>query len=193
MVPFGQVANAIDVFSSMILAIFTIVLASSTRKYSKQSKEQTDEIAAQTEEMVATRKLKHEPRMKATIRCYHNPNFCISFVNIGGGIAQNVHAEYWIEGADESYRDWKTQIHFPEEMYDVGFPLDDVPTGVTGPSSKILSHLEDEKDTLIVNWSYEDASGKSLGYEQEFSISDELNGRTDTDEFFVGKERETSI
>lgn len=183
-------ANLIQAVSSSVLALFTVVLAIATWRYYKQSKLQTDEISHQTDEMVRTRKLRNEPQLKAGITPFHGPNWCIKFTNIGGGIAQDVHANYWIDGIENSEREWGTQIHFPEDMYSIGFPLEEGGIGVTGLPDEIRSHFEDSDDTLIVEWTYEDSSGNKFEHRQEMSILDKIAERADSDEFYLGNERE---
>ncbi|MDZ7850058.1 MAG: hypothetical protein U5K70_04330 [Halodesulfurarchaeum sp.] len=92
MVIANEIATGIQIASSVVLAFFTVVLAIATWKYYLQTKNQTAEISAQTDEMTKTRKLNYEPKLKAAVRNFHGPNFCLSFVNIGGGLAQDVSA-----------------------------------------------------------------------------------------------------
>ena len=190
MLQIDMITNLIQTLSSATLALFTIVLAVATWKYYKQSKSQTTEISRQTEEMAKTRELVNEPQMKAAIKPYHGQNFCLAFINIGGGIAQDVHADYWIEGIDNSKREWGTQVHFPGDTYTIGFPIDDSEGGVTGPPEQIKSNLENQDDRLVVEWKYKNASGHEVNPTQEFSISNKTNEKIESDEFYLGKERD---
>lgn len=119
---------------------------------------QIDEISKQTGEMADKRKLELEPRPKAGLSTIGGPNFALMFVNIGGGIAHNVHAKYWIEGVDDSHQEWGTQVHFPEDMYKIGIPIDNIKLSGTG--DQIRSALQNKDDTFVIEWEYEDAAGK---------------------------------
>lgn len=191
MVNWNLVIDVIQAFSSAVLAIFTVVLAVATWRYYTQSKEQTEEISKQTMEMMNTRKLQHEPQMKAGIRTFHHPNFCISFVNIGGGIAQDVHATYYVKGYSELKREWGMQIHYPEDTYNIGIPLDDSPVGVSGGIQEIESYLDGEDGTFVIEWEYKDAAGNGFEHTQEFSIIEKIEDVTESTGFIVGDERET--
>ena len=79
------------------------------------------------------------------------PNFEIGFVNIGRGIAHNVEAEYWVEGLEEYKRNWGTAIHFPEDIYRIGIPLDDSSVGTIGMTEKIEPELDGEQDKFIIH------------------------------------------
>jgi len=174
--------DAIDALSSVILAIFTIVLAVVTWQYYHQSK-------LQTAEMERERKLAHEPHLKAGVKA-NGPNFEIGFVNIGGGIAHNVEAEYWVEGLDQFQREWGTAIHFPEDIYRIGFPIEDSPIGYVGGSDQIESKLNDGEDTFVVKWSYEDARGQVFEETQRFQILEEIAKGTESTTFYSGQERD---
>ncbi|WP_255193022.1 hypothetical protein [Natronobeatus ordinarius] len=182
--------QAIDVFSSLVLAIFTVVLAIATWRYYEQSKLQASETASQTEEMGKTRKLRYEPKMKAGITLM-GPNFHLGFVNIGGGIAHDVKATYWVEGVKEYKQKWGTQVHYPEDNYKMGIPVDESPVGVTGGYSEIQSKLDGGDDTFVVEWNYKNAAGEEFSETQRFSISDKIKERTEGTEFYTNKERET--
>ena len=182
MLQINPTANLFQVLSSAVLALFTVVLAIATWKYYVQSK-------SQTEEMVKSRKLNDEPQMRAGVTPYHGPNFCIAFVNIGGGIAQNVRADYWIEGVDDPKQEWGVQVCFPEDIYQVAFPYGKREIN-TGPADKIISDMGDRDDTLVICWEYQDASGETFSPTQRFSISSKLKQRIESGEFYSGGERD---
>lgn len=119
---------------------------------------------------------------------FAGPNWCIAFVNIGGGIAQEVQAKYWISGFEDYRREWGTQIHFPEDKYQIGFPLEEEEL-VTGMPENIKSRLSSGTDTLHVEWEFKDASGTSFEYSEEISIISAMEKRT-KGEFYTGEGRE---
>lgn len=184
--------QVVESFSSLVLAIFTVVLAIATWRYYEQSKLQTSETASQTEEMGKTRKLRHEPKMKAGLTLM-GPNFHIGFVNIGGGIAHDVKATYWVEGLKEFKQEWGTQIHYPEDSYKIGIPIDGSSIGVTGSSDEIESKLDGGDDTFVVEWEYRDAAGEVFSETQRFSLFDKIEERSGGTEFYTGKEREVGF
>lgn len=177
--------NLFQALSSAVLALFTVVLAIATWKYYVQSK-------SQTEEMIKSRELNDEPQMKAGVTPYDGLNFCIGFVNIGGGIAQNVRADYWIEGVDDSEQEWGVQVCFPEDIYQVAFPYGEREL-TTGPGEMIVSGMEDRDDTLVICWEYQDASGETFSPTQRFSISSKVKQRIESDEFYSGEERDVQF
>jgi hypothetical protein len=180
----------IQTFSSAVLAFFTVVLAIATWKYYEQTQSQTGEISRQTTEMNKARKLKDEPRMKAGVMPFHGPNICLGFANIGGGIAEDVHATFWVEGSEGPTEEWGNQIHFPDDVYKIGFPLGQDEYGLSAPPPQIRDAIEGENDTLIVRWDYQDVAGNTLGREQRFSILDKLDEKVESNEFYLGQERE---
>lgn len=175
----------IEAFSSVVLAISTIVLVIVTWLYYRQSK-------LQTREMEKTRELRHEPHMKAGLKP-SGPNFEIGFVNIGGGIAHNVEAEYWIEGLEQHKREWGTAVHFPNDIYKIGIPLDDSAVGVVGMSEEIEPKLDNGEDTFIVNWTFEDSRGEKFEETQRFQILEEIKKRSESTESYTGGEREVQF
>lgn len=188
MVTGDQIATAIQVFSSAVLASFTVVLAIATWRYYKQSK-------VQTVEMTKTRKLNYEPELKAGVRNFLNPNFCLSFVNIGGGLAQDVTAEYYLEDHEDEGRTWGKQIVFPEEVNNLGFPIPGGPDhGVSGTEDNIESKLNESGggDTLVVEFSYKDSAGNSNEETQRFSILENISHQTESTEFFLDSQEENT-
>lgn len=170
----------IQAVSSVVLAIFTVVLAVVTYLYYRQSR-------AQTNEMQKNRQLQYEPKLKAGLKG-GRPNFEIGFVNIGGGIAQEVEAQYWIEGLEEYKRTFRTPIHFPEETFRLGFPVDDSEIGEIGMSDSLKSKIDKESDKLIVEWSYKDARDEVIDGRDEFSIFEQIQGRSESTEFYSDAE-----
>ena len=183
MLQVAPTTGLIQTLSSAVLALFTVVLAIATWRYYKQTESQTNE-------MVRSRELTNEPVMKAGMKPYHGPNFCLAFINIGGGIAQDVRATYRVEGLDELERTWGTQVHFPEDQYLIGLPIDDSSTGVSTPPDHIESKLNDEGDVLVIEWEYENSSGTEFNPIQKFSITEKIEERTESTEFYMGNERE---
>lgn len=172
----------LDAISSLILAVFTIALVIVTGLYYVESRKQV-------QEMKSVRQLEYEPRLKAGMRLT-GPNSEIGFVNIGGGIAHDVHADYWIEGLEEHKREWTTQIHFPEDIYKMGIPTDDSPIGQIGLSDEIKSEIKTDAD-LVVEWEYKDAKNEQYKQTQRFNIVGVLEERSNSTEFYTGQERET--
>lgn len=195
MVTVSEGATVIQAVSSTVLAFFTVVLAVATWRYYKQTKEQTSEITAQTAEMTNTRKLNYEPKLKAGVRNFLNPNFCLSFVNIGGGLAQDVTAEYYLEYHEDEGRNWGKQVVFPEEVYNLGFPIPSGPEhGVSGPEDQIENKLNESGggDTLVVEFDYKDSAGNTHEDIQRFSILENLSDQTESTEFFTGSQEENT-
>jgi len=195
MVTVSGISTAIQVVSSAVLAAFTVVLAIATWRYYKQTREQTEEIAAQTSEMEKTRMLNYEPKMKAAIRNFYGPNFSLSFVNIGGGLAQEVSAEYYLEDHEDEKREWGKQVVFPEEVYDLGLPFPSGPEhGVTGGISEFEDALEEPggSDMLVVKFEYQDSAGKSHNDLQRFSIFDSIEDQSESTEFYLDGQDEVT-
>lgn len=195
MVTASEIATAIQVISSAVLAFFTVILAIATWRYYQQTKSQTSEIAAQTVEMSKTRKLNYEPKLKAGVRNHHNPNFCLSFVNISGGLAQDVSADYYLEDHEDEGRTWGRQVVFPEEVYNLGFPIPSGPDhGVTGPKGAIKNKLEkpSSDDTFVVEFSYKDSAGNLYEDTQRFSILDNISDQTESTEFYLGSQEQNT-
>ena len=180
----------IQTFSSAVLALFTVILAVATWRYYEQTQSQTGEISRQTTEMSKARELRDEPRMKAGVMPFHGPNICLGFANIGGGIAEDVHATFWVEGSEGPEEEWGTQIHFPEDIYKIGFPLGQDEYGLTGPPSQIRDEIEGGDGTLVIKWDYQDVAGNDLDREQRFSIINKLDEKVESNEFYMGGERE---
>lgn len=193
MATISGVATGIQAISSAVLALFTVVLAIATWQYYQQTKSQTEEIKAQTSEMEKRRQLNFEPEMKAGVRNFHNPNLCLSFVNIGGGLAQDVSAKYYLENHEDEAREWGKQVVFPEEVYNLGFPIPSGPEhGVSGMVNQIEEELDESggSDTLIVEFSYKDSAGSSREDVQRFSIVKNIHDQTDSTEFFLGSQEQ---
>lgn len=183
--PLELTPGLVQAISSFLLAIFTIVLAGATWLYYRQTKLQTDE-------MRKSRELRHEPNMQAGLTT-SGPNFELGFANIGGGIAHDVQADYWIEGLEEHKREWGTSIHFPEDIYRIGIPLDDSPIGVIGMSEQIESHLIDGQDTLFVEWIYKDSRGEEYEESQQLDLLGAIKERSESTEFYSGTERDVKF
>ena len=184
--------DQIQALSGIVLAIFTAVLAFVTWLYYCQSREQTGEISSQTNEMINTRELRYEPYLKAGLKPT-GPNFELGFVNIGGGIAHDVHAKYWVEGLEQFQREWGTSVHFPDDIYRIGFPIDDSEIGVIGMTEQIESELVGDSDTLIVEWTYKDSRNEEFQETQKMSILDEIQIRSESTEFYSGEGREVKF
>lgn len=183
--------DQIQAYSTVVLAVFTIVLALATLLYTYQSRLQTREISDQTSEMAKTRELRYEPKLVAGIKT-NGPNFELGFVNIGGGIAQNVEAEYFVKELEEFKREWGTAVHMPEDIYKIGIPLDDSSIGTIGMSSEIKSHLDDDsKAYFTINWSYENSRGDVYEETQEFDLLEKIETKAESTEFYTGNERDT--
>lgn len=190
----AEFVTVVQLISSVVLALFTVVLAIATWRYYLQAKSQTDEIAVQTAEMTKTRELRYEPRMKAGVRNFYGPNFSLSFVNIGGGIAHDVKAEYFMYEHEDEARVWGKQVVLPEEVYNIGFPIPSGPDhGVSGPTGEIENKLEESggDDSVVIQFKYKDSAGKEHEVTQKFSIMDKIDDQADSTEFYLGSnERE---
>jgi hypothetical protein len=97
--------------------------------------------------------------------------------------------KYWVEGLEEYKREWGTSIHFPDDIYRIGIPIDDSNIGVVGMSDDIESKLDNADDTFVVEWEYENVKGDVVKERQEFSLFDELERRSQSTEYYIGKSR----
>lgn len=176
----------IQVGANVVLAIFTVVLAWATWQYKKQSE-------AQTEEMQKTREAEFQPVLTASIT--HNfvgSHYWFEIENIGKGIAQNVHAEWYVEGMKSEERTWQIPVFHPEELHKFELPMDynrvdrskTSGTFKKGTESSIKLALDEEDADLIVDISCKDALGKEYSPEpQSLPILEGMEQRMDAGEF----------
>ena len=176
----------IQVGANVVLAVFTVVLAWATWQYKTQSE-------AQTEEMRKTREAEFKPVLTASIT--HNfvgSHYWFEIENIGKGIAQNVHAEWYVEGMESEERTWEIPIFHPEENHKFELPMDYdrvdksemSGTFKEGTESSIKKALDGEEANLIVEISYEDALGNRYTHEpQSLPVLEGMKQRMDAGEF----------
>lgn len=167
--------------ANVVLAIFTVVLAWATWQYAQQSK-------AQTAEMEKSREAEFRPFLKAATNLQDGGWTHFLIENIGIGTAQNVEVRYYVEGAEDSDRSWGVPLLHPEENYWFGFPLNDHTIGSRPGVDQLEETLEGTEGNLVVEMEYDDALENHWQRTDRIDILEEIQSRTEADEFYVGNE-----
>ena len=208
-------AQLIQLGANIILAIFTVVLAWATWKYTQQSADQTEEMRksrevteSQTEEMRKSREvtekqveqmeMNREAEFKPVIvaSASHNRVGTFHFLaieNIGEGTAQNLQVEWFIEDLEDTEREWTKPVFHPDERRIFNFPLDYECRNIGASVEMIEDALGDSEGILTVNISCEDALGNEYNYRHEIDIIDQLESRLESDEFWSDSHEHTNF
>lgn len=119
-----NIAQIIDAFAVVILAIITGVYAYHTYKIAKSPT---------------------VPHIEAALACSWGPDptFVLRISNVGPGLAKNSHIKFWTEPAVGSEREWKPLVLFPGDYRDFGIPV--------GPTK---DDVEMDRNRLADNYKY---------------------------------------
>jgi len=210
-----ETAQLIQLSASVILALFTVVLAWTTWKYTQQSQKQTTEmkksrkvVEDQTEEMRESRKVtaqqveqmkkNREAEFKPVIvaSASHNRVGTFHFLaieNIGEGTAQDLRAKWYIGDIDDTEREWSKPVFHPDERRIFNFPLDFESRNIGASTEAIKQALGGSEGILTVSISCTDALGNEYEYTYELDLIEQLESRLESDELWSDSNEHTNF
>jgi hypothetical protein len=153
--------RAVEVGSTVVLAIFTIVLAIATWRYYRQS-------SAQTEEMEVTRKENIRPVLKPAIINRTGLHYIFTIQNTGNGAAHDIEANWGFNHLDHS-RSWKSAIITSDEQRQFAIPFGEEQT-MALTEGEIKEELDDEDTELVFEAEYADPVGRSYNTEENIDV-----------------------
>jgi hypothetical protein len=176
----------VEAASTAILAIFTIILAIATIQYKNQSENQTKEMAL-------TRKTEIRPVLKPYITKNFTGNmYWLEIRNIGKGSAQEITANWYVEGWKEQSVNWSIPLIPSTEYHQFEIPIDkeEIPHSelkgtVRDHSPRAIRAVLDGTDRdLVLDIKYKDPLGNEFGIGRtcRLPILEALSGRDDSNE-----------
>lgn len=142
--------------ATIILAISTIVLVCVTGYYAKQTKN-TVKVLEKTAE------LSIRPHLKGTFQTIGPIAGNLSIKNVGNGPANKIELSYWVEGNDDTKRNWVKPLMMPNENEEFFIPKNKTET------EQYMDYFKNNPTKIIIVGKYFDVLDK------EYQINDSMD------------------
>jgi len=142
--------------ATIILAISTIVLVGVTGYYAKQTKN-TVKVLEKTAE------LSIRPHLKGTFQFMGPVAGNLLIKNVGNGPANKIELSYWIDGNDDTKRNWVKPLMMPNESEEFFIPKNKT------ENESSIGYFENNPTKIIIVGKYFDA------LEKEYPVNDSID------------------
>ena len=142
--------------ATIILAISTIVLVIVTAYYAKQTKN-TVKVLEKTAE------LSIRPYLKGTFEPMGPVAGNLSIKNVGNGPANKIELSYWVDGKDDTKRNWVKPLMMPDEKEEFFIPKNKTDT------EQLMDYFKNNQTEVKIVGKYFDV------LEKEYQINDSID------------------